>query len=133
MFLFKPLTYMNLSGVAVNEIAKFYNIEAKDILVIYDDLDLPFAALRLREKGNPGTHNGMKSITNYIGTDFHRIRVGIGKNENYADLADYVLSKFNTEELSTLDKVFDDICSCCDLFIDDKFNMAMNKYNSRKN
>ena len=123
---------MNLSGEAVSKIAKYYNIEAKDVLVIYDDLDLPFASLRLREKGKPGTHNGMKSITNLNGNDFYRIRVGIGKNENYADLADYVLSKFNAEELATLDKVFDDVCSCCDLFIDDKFNMAMNKYN-RKN
>ena len=132
VILLNPLTYMNLSGEAVSKIAKYYNIEAKDVLVIYDDLDLPFASLRLREKGNPGTHNGMKSITNLIGNDFYRIRVGIGKNENYADLADYVLSKFNAEELATLDKVFDDVCSCCDLFIDDKFNMAMNKYN-RKN
>ena len=133
VILFRPLTYMNLSGEAILEIASFYRIDHKDILVIYDDKDIPFASLRLREKGNPGSHNGMKNITALLkDVNFPRIRVGIGSPASSADMIDFVLSKFSKDEIIELDKSFEDVAKACDLFIANDFNKAMNYYNTRK-
>lgn len=133
VILFKPHTYMNLSGTAIKEIASYYHIENKDILVVYDDKDIPFAALRLREKGNPGSHNGMKNIVELLkDTSFPRIRVGMGSPINGQDMVDFVLSKFSNEELKVLDASFDNAAKACDLFIKNDFNRAMNNYNFRK-
>lgn len=133
VILFRPLTYMNLSGEAILEISSFYKIDHKDILVIYDDKDIPFASLRLREKGNPGSHNGMKNITALLhDTNFPRLRIGIGAPESNADMIDFVLSKFSKSEQEELDKTFDNVAKACDLFIANDFNKAMNYYNTRK-
>ena len=133
VYLFKPLTYMNLSGQAILEISQYYHIPHQDILVVYDDKDLPFASLRLRVKGNPGSHNGMKNITMLLNdTSFYRIRVGIGCPSNGMDMVDFVLSKFNKEEIELLNKSFVDVAKSCDLFISNKFDLAMNRYNVRK-
>lgn len=133
VILFKPLTYMNLSGQAVKEISDYFNIEHKDILVIYDDKDIPFAALRLREKGNPGSHNGMKHISLMLqNIDFCRIRIGMGTPINGQTMIDFVLSKFTKDELKELEVSFENAAKACDLFIKNDFNLAMNKYNFRK-
>ena len=132
IILFRPLTYMNLSGNAISEIVHYYKIDLKDIVVIYDDKDIPFAKLRLRMKGNPGSHNGMKDITAKLNsTEFKKIRVGIGKPESNDEMIDFVLSKFSKEEISKLEETFKDIMAACDLFIADDFDGAMNKYNAR--
>ena len=134
IILFKPLTYMNLSGEAIQAISSFYHIDHKDILVIYDDKDIPFASLRLREKGNPGSHNGMKNISLMLSDiNFPRIRVGIGSPTSNADMINFVLSKFSKDELIALDNTFDNVAKACDLFIKNDFNKAMNNYNTRKN
>lgn len=133
IILFKPLTYMNLSGEAILEIVNFYNIPMEDILVIYDDVDLPFATLRLREKGHPGSHNGLKNITALLNDiNFKRIRVGIGKPNINQDMINFVLSKFNKEEINTLNESFKNVMASCDYFINNNFNMAMNKFNIKK-
>ena len=98
VLLMKPQTYMNNSGEAVIEAVKFYHIDAKDILVIYDDLDLPVGKIRLREKGSAGGQNGMKSIINHLHTqEFNRIRVGIGKDSR-VPVVDWVLGKIRKED-----------------------------------
>lgn len=90
----KPNTYMNLSGDAVGFIARYYKVEPSDILVIYDDIDMPKGTVRARTNGSAGTHNGMRDIVLKLGTtDFSRVRIGIGPKPNYMALADYVLSK----------------------------------------
>ena len=130
VILFKPLTYMNLSGDAIRQIVDYYKINLDDIVVIYDDKDIPFAKLRLRVKGNPGSHNGMKDITLKLNSnDFKRIRVGIGRPESLDDMIDFVLSKFSTSEIKELESTFDNIGKAIDLFIDNKFDIAMNNYN----
>lgn len=132
ILLFKPLKFMNLSGIPISEIVNFYNIDLKDIIVIYDDMDLEFAHLRLREKGNPGSHNGMKNIVlNLHSNEFKRIRVGIGRPQ-FASFVDYVLSSFSKSELETLNNKFLDVAKACDLFIDNKFLIAMNQFNTGK-
>jgi len=134
VILFKPLTYMNLSGVAVKEISDYFHIPHNDILVVYDDKDIPFAALRLREKGNPGSHNGMKNISLQLqAIDFCRIRIGMGTPVQGQSMIDFVLSKFSNEEIKVLDESFNNAAKACDLFIKNDFNMAMNRYNFRKN
>lgn len=132
VILFKPLKYMNLSGDPIRQIINFYHIDTKDIIIIYDDMDLEFSSLRLREKGNAGSHNGMKNIVLYLGTnEFKRIRVGIGRPQ-FASFVDYVLSSFSREEISVLNEKFELVSEAVNLFIEDKFLIAMNKYNKGK-
>ena len=99
LILAKPQTFMNLSGESVRKIIDYYDIELDDLLVIYDDLDLPMAKLRLREQGGAGGHNGIKSILDHLHTDqFKRLRIGIDSNP-LMEAKDYVLGKFSKEEL----------------------------------
>lgn len=99
VMLMKPQTYMNNSGEAVIEAVKFYHIDLEDILVIYDDMDMPIGKIRLREKGSAGGQNGVKSIIAHLHTqDFKRIRVGIGKDSR-VPVVDWVLGKIRKEEL----------------------------------
>ncbi len=98
----KPKTYMNLSGEAVIAIKNYYKIENEEIIVIHDDLDLPFGTVKFKIGGGHGGHNGLKSLDCHIGKDYIRVRVGIGKPENKEDVANYVLSNFSKEELNRL-------------------------------
>ncbi|MFY9074787.1 aminoacyl-tRNA hydrolase [Malaciobacter mytili] len=98
----KPKTYMNLSGEAVIAIKNYYKIENEEIIVIHDDLDLPFGTVKFKIGGGHGGHNGLKSLDCHIGKDYIRVRIGIGKPENKEDVANYVLSNFSKEELNRL-------------------------------
>ena len=97
--LVKPQTFMNLSGESIKQILAFYKVPAKDFFVIYDDTSLPLNAIRIRQKGSAGGHNGIKNIIQHLGSDvFDRIKVGIGEKPSGWDLADYVLSKFSKDD-----------------------------------
>lgn len=106
VFLLKPQTYMNLSGDSIRELINFYKIDpVKDMIIIYDDLDLDFGRLRIKEKGGAGGHNGIKSIISHFDKDFLRIKCGIGKPENREQVVNYVLNNFpkeTTQELSEM-------------------------------
>ena len=97
-YLLKPLTYMNLSGESVVKVADYFNIPTEDLIVVHDDLDLPFGALRFKRGGGHGGHNGLKSIDAHMGKEYIRIRIGIGKPEHKGEVASYVLSPFTQEE-----------------------------------
>lgn len=93
-YILKPQTYMNLSGQSIKEIMNFYKISLEEIIVIYDDIDIEPGKIKLRKKGSAGSHNGMKSVIEYLGTEeFIRIRVGIGKPEYKEDLINHVIRK----------------------------------------
>ena len=97
----KPLTYMNLSGNAVSKLKKWYKIDNNDILIVFDDIDIPFGTIRYREKGSGGTHNGMKNIVQMLSSEnIPRLRIGLGglKHEKQ-DMIDFVLQKFKKDEL----------------------------------
>ncbi|MDA3931621.1 MAG: aminoacyl-tRNA hydrolase [Tenericutes bacterium] len=130
LILAKPLTFMNLSGIALRKIVDYYNIDNDQVLVIYDDVDLPFAKLRLRYKGGAGGHNGIKSIIQHLNSqDFNRIRFGIDKSER-VDMKDYVLSNFSKTEFKTLKDVLIDMDRIIyDFKMDINFDEIMNKYN----
>lgn len=117
----KPLTYMNLSGLAVRELVGKYTKTLKDLIVVYDDIDIPFATVRVRENGSAGTHNGMRSIIGEIGEDFPRIRIGIGKSEKKEmALADYVLSTISTEKRAILDKTVEFVSAAIATYLNDR-------------
>jgi PTH1 family peptidyl-tRNA hydrolase len=101
----KPTTYMNNSGLAVGSIKEYYKIENDDIIVIHDDLDLPFGAVKFKIGGGHGGHNGLKSLDSHIGKDYIRVRIGIGKPQDKAEVANYVLSNFSKEELNKLEDI----------------------------
>lgn len=103
----KPQTFMNLSGDAIGEIARYYKAAPKDILVFYDDIDIPIGCVRARPSGSAGTHNGMRDVVNKLGSsDFARVRIGTGPKPNYMNLADYVLSHYSAEVKTVLEKAF---------------------------
>lgn len=108
LMLAKPQTFMNVSGQSVGEIVSFYKIPPKQVLVIYDDLDLPFGKLRLLPKGGHGGHNGMKSVINHLkgSRDFPRLRIGIGRPPGKIEAASYVLRRFTKRESEELDFTF---------------------------
>ncbi|MDB5166571.1 MAG: Peptidyl-tRNA hydrolase [Candidatus Saccharibacteria bacterium] len=99
----KPTTFMNLSGEAVQAVAHFYKIAPSDVLVIHDELDIPFGQIRLRVGGGPAGHNGIKSVSQHIGPDYGRVRIGIGpKLHDKQDSSDFVLAKFSKEQVELL-------------------------------
>jgi len=101
-FLLKPLTYMNLSGESVIKVKNFYKQD--EVVVIHDDLDLPFGSLRFKKGGGHGGHNGLKSIDSKIGKEYIRVRMGIGKPEHKGEVASYVLSDFSADEEKFLEE-----------------------------
>ena len=101
----KPTTYMNNSGQAVVAIKDYYKIDIEDIIVIHDDLDLPFGTVKFKVGGGHGGHNGLRSLDSHIGKDYIRVRIGIGKPEDKSQVANYVLSNFSKEELNKLEGI----------------------------
>ncbi len=131
VLLMKPQTYMNNSGEAVIEAVKFYHIDPKDILVIYDDLDLPVGKIRLREKGSAGGQNGMKSIINHLHTqEFNRIRVGIGKDAR-VPVVDWVLGKIRKEDKEDYQKAIEEARDAAIYSVDHSFIDTMSKFNRK--
>ena len=130
LLLAKPLTYMNRSGGAVAALAGYYRIDAGDLLVVYDDVDLPFGKLRARAAGSAGTHNGMKSIVQSLGTTaVPRLRVGIGRGDRRRDLADVVLSRFEPAETGQLESIIARAADAAEMFAADGILTVMNAYN----
>ena len=133
VLLVKPQTYMNLSGEAVRQAMDFYKIDPEELIVIYDDIDIPTGTFRIRKKGSPGTHNGMRNIFQHIQTnDFPRIRVGIGsgKKDNLAGYVTGGISKSEQELLADVLKNSADAAAC---IIEKGIDKAMNEYNVRPN
>ena len=129
VILVKPQTWMNASGDAVGPLARYYQIPNENILVIYDDLDLPFGAIRLREKGGAGGHNGMKSIINHLGQDFPRMRLGIGRPPGQMPPHAYVLQDFRPEELPLLDDILNEAVRAVETWLEDGIQLAMSRHN----
>ena len=130
----KPQTYMNLSGQAVCDIAKFYKIPSDKIIVIFDDISLDVGKIRIRRNGTHGGHNGMKNISECLSTkDIMRIKIGIGKKPHPEyDLKDFVLSRFKNDEKAALETAINKTVLAVLEIIGSGIDTAMNKYNSYK-
>ena len=131
VILLKPMTYMNNSGIAIRQCMDFYKASPEDVLVIYDDVDLPVGKIRLRQKGSAGGHNGMKSIISHLSTaEFDRIRVGVGKDPQIP-MMNWVLSKFRAEEKEDLNTATTNASKAAQFSIHHTFIDTMNRYNKK--
>jgi peptidyl-tRNA hydrolase, PTH1 family len=128
--LLKPQTFMNLSGQAVRSVLDWYKLAPTEVLVLYDDLDLPLGKLRIRLAGSAGGHNGMKSIISHLGTPtFPRLRMGIGKSPD--ETISHVLGKFSVAEAAIVDEILQLAADAVELSLGMGVEKAMNKYNNR--
>lgn len=133
VILCKPQTMMNRSGDSVGPIANYYKIPPANILVIYDELDLPLGTIRLREKGGAGGHNGMKSIIQHLGNDFPRMRLGIGRPPGRMPPAAYVLQDFGKDDQPIVDELIDAALKAIATFLTGGIDLAMSRHNKRVN
>lgn len=131
VYFVKPTTFMNNSGLAVRALLAFYNIEKKDLLVIYDDLDMAVGKLRFRQKGSAGGHNGIKSIISHIGSqDFDRIKIGIGRPKEGVSVVNHVLGKFDQDDYITILNSLEKVDSAVKFYLETRnFEKTMQAYN----
>ncbi len=120
LLLAKPLTYMNLSGKAVQAICSYYNIKPPNIVVLHDDIDLPIGRIKYKLAGGSGGHNGLKSLDQCVGNDYHRIRIGVGRPVAKDDVSDYVLATFSKEEYKIIISSIELITNNFHLLLSDK-------------
>lgn len=131
LVLAKPQTYMNLSGQAIGSLLKFYKIPINNFMVVYDEVDLPFGALRIRSGGGSAGHKGMVSIIERLQSEgFPRIRIGIGRPPGKMEAATYVLQEFHRDEREILDMILDRAAQAVKDFISQGIDFSMNKYNA---
>ncbi|RWZ51255.1 aminoacyl-tRNA hydrolase [Halobacillus fulvus] len=132
VLLLKPQTYMNLSGESLRAFMDYYEIDPDDVLVVYDDLDLPPGKIRLRKKGGHGGHNGIRNIIDHLGTkEFKRLRVGIGRPQGSVTVIDYVLGSFPKQEQTAVRESIEDSAKACEAWIEKPFNEVMNDFNTK--
>ena len=133
VILMKPLSFMNLSGGPVREMANYFKIDPEsELIVIYDDIDLEPGQLRIRKKGSAGGHNGIKHIIQQLGTQtFVRIKVGVGAKPKGWDLADHVLGRFGSDERKLVEEAQDRACKAVEMILADSVDAAMNEFNKK--
>jgi peptidyl-tRNA hydrolase, PTH1 family len=132
IILAKPQTYMNLSGIAVREVLEKYELGAEELLVVYDERDLPWGMIRIGERGSPGTHNGAKSVTSALGTqEFARLRLGCGPDHPVSDLAAYVLRPMKKGDLETAAEMIAEAADAVEVIQKQGIAAAMNRFNRR--
>lgn len=130
VLLLKPLTYMNLSGESIRAVMDYYQRDLEDLLIIYDDLDLPVGKIRLRQKGSAGGHNGIKSTVAHLGTQqFNRIRIGIDRPQSGMSIPDYVLGRFNKDEKALILEAVEKSSDACTAWLEKPFSQVMNEFN----
>ncbi|GIU00926.1 peptidyl-tRNA hydrolase [Sulfurovum sp. TSL6] len=124
----KPTTFMNLSGKSVQPVKHFFKVELEDIIVIHDDIDLPFGAVRFKRGGGHGGHNGLKSLDTHITKEYLRVRVGVGKPEHKSQVSDYVLHDFSQEENLMLERLISHVAEACKVLSQEELNEVKSKY-----
>ena len=125
-----PLTYMNDSGAAVVALARRYGVEPEQVVIVHDELDLPVAALKLKQGGGLAGHNGLKSVKNHLHSDaFLRVRIGVGKPVSKEHGVDHVLKKFSKRERTEIDVTIEQAADAVELIVTDGIDTAMNRYN----
>jgi PTH1 family peptidyl-tRNA hydrolase len=130
VLLAKPLTFMNASGQAVGGLLRYYKIEVPDLLVVVDEIQLPLARLRGGVRGSDGGHNGLKSIIEQLGTNFSRLRVGVGRGDSRKDLADHVLARFDADEAGDVERMTERAADAAETFVTLGIEVMMNRFNA---
>ena len=131
VYAIKPLTFMNNSGICIRELIEYFKIDAEDVIVFHDDLDVDFAKIKVKFGGSSAGHNGIESIDKFIGKDYSRVRVGIGKPEKKIEVSDFVLTNFTEEEKVDLEKVIQNIIDSMPILIDKKLDLFSSTVNNK--
>ena len=129
VYAIKPLTFMNNSGICIRELLEYFKIDAEDVIVFHDDLDVEFGKIKAKFGGSSAGHNGIASIDKFIGKDYSRVRIGIGKPDSQITVSDYVLKDFNEDEQEQLEKITTSIIESISILIDkilDLFSSTVN-------
>ena len=131
IYAIKPLTFMNNSGICIRELIEYFRIDVEDVIVFHDDLDIDFGKIKAKLGGSSAGHNGIASIDKFIGKEYSRVRVGIGKPETKISASDYVLNNFNDEEKIELEKITTNIIDSIPILIDKKLDLFSSTVNNK--
>jgi len=131
VYAIKPLTFMNNSGVCIRELIEYFKIDAEDVIVFHDDLDIEFGKIKAKFGGSSAGHNGIASIDKFIGKDYSRVRIGIGKPKNGIEVADYVLQNFDEDESIGIEKISKDITESISILVEKKLDLFSSAVNNK--
>ena len=131
VYAIKPLTFMNNSGICIRELIEYFKIDPENVIVFHDDLDVDFTKIKTKFGGSSAGHNGIASIDKFIGKDYSRVRIGIGKPEKKIEISDFVLTNFSEEEKTELEKVIKNIIESMPILIDKKLDLFSSTVNNK--
>ena len=131
VYAIKPLTFMNNSGICIRELIEYFKMDAADVIVFHDDLDIDIGKIKAKFGGSSAGHNGIESIDKFIGKDYSRVRIGIGKPESKISISDYVLNDFNDEEKEILENITENIITSLNILLDKKLELFSSTVNNK--
>ena len=131
VYAIKPLTFMNNSGICIRELIEYFKIDSEDVIVFHDDLDVDFTKIKTKFGGSSAGHNGIESIDKFIGKEYSRVRVGIGKPQKKIEVSEFVLTNFSEEEKIDLEKVIKNIIEAMPILIDKKLDLFSSTVNNK--
>ena len=131
VYAIKPLTFMNNSGICIIELIEYFKIDAEDVIVFHDDLDVEFGKIKAKFSGSSAGHNGIASIDKFIGQDYSRVRIGIGKPKENIEVGDFVLQNFDEDEILGIEKISNNINESISLLVDKKLDLFSSTVNNK--
>ena len=131
VYAIKPLTFMNNSGICIRELIEYFKIDAEEVIVFHDDLDIDFGKIKAKFGGSSAGHNGIESIDKFIGKDYSRVRIGIGRPKTKSDVSDHVLKDFDADEILELEKIMSNIIESIPILIDKKLDLFSSTVNNK--
>ena len=131
IYAIKPLTFMNNSGICIRELLEYFKIDAENVIVFHDDLDIEFGKIKAKFGGSDAGHNGIASIDKFIGKDYSRIRIGIGKPKDKIDTADYVLQNFEEDESVEIEKIIENMINSISILLEKKLDLFSSTVNNK--
>ena len=131
VYAIKPLAFMNNSGICIRELIEYFKMDAADVIVFHDDLDIDVGKIKAKFGGSSAGHNGIESIDKFIGKDYSRVRIGIGKPESKISISDYVLNDFNDEEKEKLENITENIITSLNILLDKKLELFSSTVNNK--
>ena len=132
VYAIKPLTFMNNSGICIRELIEYFKINSEDVIVFHDDLDIDFTKIKAKFAGSDAGHNGIASIDKFIGKDYSRVRIGIGKPKENIEVGDFVLQNFEEEELAGIEKISNHINESISILVEKKLDLFSSTVNNNK-
>ena len=131
VYAIKPLTFMNNSGICIRELIEYFKIDAEEVIVFHDDLDIDFGKIKAKFGGSSAGHNGIESIDKFIGKDYSRVRIGIGRPKTKSDISDHVLKDFDEDEMTQLEKITNNIIDSMPILINKKLDLFSSTVNNK--